>query len=64
MMNMKNLNKAIACNRGCTCIAMAAMGAILGVTAAKILIAHCCFAESLGCKAKKCVQAVEDKLTP
>lgn len=61
---MMNLNKAIAGNKACTCIAMTALGAILGWATAKIVVTHCCCAETLACKAKKAVQAVEDKIMP
>ncbi len=64
VINMMNLNKAIAGNKACTCIGMTALGAILGWTTAKIIITHCCCAETLACKAKKAVQAVEDKIMP
>ncbi|MBO5767210.1 MAG: hypothetical protein J6R45_06120 [Clostridia bacterium] len=57
---MMNFNKAIASSKACTCIGMAALGALIGLTAAKILVTHCRCAEGLTCKAKKALTS-EDK---
>ena len=56
------MKKMISANKACTCIAMSAMGAMMGMLAAKMLIKRCCCAEQLKCKAKKAFKAVEEKL--
>lgn len=61
---MMHFRKAVAGNKMCACIAMTALGAIAGWATAKLIITHCCCAETLACKAKKAIKAVEDKMMP
>lgn len=57
---MMRMKKMIATNKACTCLACTAMGAMIGMAAAKMLISHCCCAEKLKCKAKKALKNMED----
>ncbi len=59
---MMNLNKMISQNKMCACVAMTVIGAIAGWASAKLIITHCCYSQSLACKAKKAMKAVEDKM--
>ncbi len=43
-------------------MAMTAMGAMMGMLAAKMLIKRCRCTEQLKCRAKKAFKAVEEKL--
>ena len=43
---------------------MAAVGAMAGFLAAKMIVKHCCYSSSLACKAKKAFKAVEEKIAP
>ncbi|MBO5870575.1 MAG: hypothetical protein J6Q89_07495 [Clostridia bacterium] len=61
---MMNLNKMIAQNKKCACVAMTVIGAIAGWATAKLIITHCCCTQTLACKAKKAIKAVEDKMMP
>lgn len=61
---MMNFNRMIAKNKACACVAMTAIGAIAGWATAKLIIAHCCYSQSLACKAKKAIHAAEEKMMP
>ncbi len=61
---MMNLNKMIAKNKKCACAAMIMIGAIAGWATAKLMITHCCCAESFAHKAKKAIKCVEEKMMP
>lgn len=59
---MMNFNKAIASSKTCTCIGMTALGALIGLTAAKLLVTHCRCVEGLTCKARRAEKAIEERL--
>ncbi len=59
-----NFKKTVASKKGCTCVTMAAMGALAGYVAAKMLVNHCCCCETVAYKAKKAFKTIEDKITP
>lgn len=59
---MMNMKKMIAANKFCTCVAFSALGAAMGMAAAKMLITNCCCAEKLKCKAKKAIKTMEDAI--
>ncbi len=61
---MMNFSKTVASKKGCTCLTMAAVGALAGYFAAKMLVKHCCHNGSFACKAKKAFKAVEEKIVP
>ncbi len=53
---MMNFKKTVACNKGCTCLLLTALGAAVGCMAAKLLIRQCCYAEKLAYKAQKAIK--------
>lgn len=63
MMNMKQM---VSSNKACTYMVLTALGAAAGVTAgmtaAKMMVDHCCCGQSMKCKAKKALRTVEDKI--
>ena len=56
---MMRMKKMIATNKACTCLAFTAMGAMMGMAAAKMVINHCCCAEKLKCKAKRALKNMD-----
>lgn len=59
---MMSMKKMIAANKMCTYVAFTALGAMIGMAAAKMAVQHCCCAEKLKCKAKKAFKAMENKI--
>ncbi len=59
---MMRMKKMIAANKTCTCLVCSAMGAMMGVAMANMMIKKCCCAEKLKCKAKKALQNMEGML--
>lgn len=59
---MMSMKKMISKNKLCAFMVLTAVGAAAGMAAAKVLITHCCCAETLKCKAKKAFKAMEEKI--
>lgn len=63
MMSMNEMKKMISSHKAYTCMAFTAMGAAMGMIAAKMVIKECCCgSEMLKCKAKKALKTMEDML--
>ena len=58
------MKKIISANKLCTCMALSAMGAAMGMVIAKVIITNCCCGEKLKCKAKKAFKTMEEKILP
>ena len=56
---MMRFKKMIAANKACTCITLAAMGAMAGMIVAKVMVDHCCCCTIKG-KAKKALKNMEE----
>ena len=56
------MKKMIAANKACTCMICSAVGAIMGVAAAKMMIKKCSCGEKIKCKAKKALKNMEGML--
>ncbi len=61
---MMTMKKMVATNKMCVYGMMTVLGAVVGMTAAKSLINHCCTAERLKCKAKRAFKTMENKMMP
>lgn len=56
---MMRMKKMIAANKACTSMVCSAMGAIIGVALANVMISKCCCAEKIKCKAKNALKNME-----
>ena len=57
-----SMKKMINGNKACTLVTFTALGALAGMSAAKMLIKHCGCAAQMKCKAKKAIKAMEEKI--
>lgn len=57
-----SIKRMITGNKACTLVTLTAIGALAGMSAAKMLIKHCSCTAQMKCKAKKAIKAMEDKL--
>lgn len=59
---MMSMKKMAASNKLGTYTLLTAVGAAIGMIAAKKLVTSCCCADKMKCKAKKAIKTLENKL--
>ncbi len=56
------MKKMVSSNKAGTYMVMTAIGAAMGMAAAKMAVDRCCCANQMKCKAKKAIKTMEDSL--
>lgn len=59
---MMSMKKMVSSNKAGTYMVMTAIGAAMGMTAAKMVVDHCSCMNQMKCKAKKAFKTMEETL--
>lgn len=59
---MMSMKKMVSTNKAGTYMVMTALGATMGITAAKLAIDYCSCTNQIKCKAKKALEKMEEKI--